>query len=188
MASVAAERLKDPRYKGGASGSAEYILESMVNPSAYVVAGFGVTGTNDTQSPMPDVSKGAIGLNEAELKAVSAYLQNLAGVDVTVEIPKGQPAEEKKAAPSTPARTAEEAVKKHGCGACHKIAGEQGAIGPDLTRVGAKRKREYLVRAILTPDADVAAGFPPGMMPNDYMDKLTAGELNLLVDFMEKSR
>lgn len=188
VAAAVTERLKDPRYKGSAKNSGEYIMESMVKPSAYVVAGFGVTGTNDTQSPMPDVSTGAIGLNEVEIKAVAAYLQNLGGAEVTVEMPKGGAPVEKKADAAAPAKTAEEAVKKHGCGACHKIAGEQGAIGPDLTKVGSRRKRDYLVRAILEPDADVADGFPPGMMPADYRDKLTAGELELLVEFMAKSR
>src|SRR3972149_11541677 len=184
IAAVAPERLKDPRYKGSATNSGEYIIESMVKPSAYVVTGFGVTGTNDTQSPMPDVSTGAIGLNDVEIKAVTAYLQNLGGAEVTVEIPKGQPAEEKKSEASAPARTAEEAVKKYGCGACHKIAGEQGAIGPDLTKIGGMKKKDYLARALLDPDADIAEGFPPGMMPKDYADKLTAGEFELIIDFM----
>src|SRR3990172_2102361 len=188
VASVAAERLKDPRYKGSAANSGEYIMESMVKPSAYVVTGFGVTGTNDTKSPMPDVSTGAIGLSEAEIKAVTAYLQNLAGVDVTVEIPKGGVQEEKKGeSTAAPAKTAGDAVKKYGCGACHKIAGEQGAIGPDLTKIGTMKKRDYLARALLDPDADIAEGFPPGMMPKDYADKLTAGEFELIIDFMVKS-
>lgn len=189
VAAVAEERLKDQRYKGEAKDAAGYILESMKKPSAYVVAGFGVTGTNDTQSPMPDVSTGAVGLNEAELKAVVAYLQNLGGAEVTVEIPKGQPAEDKKAAAAAaPAKSGTEIVKKYGCGGCHKIAGEQGAIGPDLTRIGARRKADYLARAVMDPDADLAQGFPAGMMPKDYADKMTAGELHLLVEFMAKSR
>ncbi len=84
VAAIAEERLKDPRYKGEAKNAEEYIYESMVHPSAYVVAGYGVTGTNDTVSPMPDVSTGAIGLNEVELRAIIAYLQDTAGMDVTV--------------------------------------------------------------------------------------------------------
>ncbi len=189
VASRAAQRLNDPRYKGHAANLAEYIEESMTKPSTYVVAGYGVTGTNDTVSPMPDVSTGAIGLGNAEIKAVIAYLQNLGGAEVTVEIPKGEPTDEKKEAPpAAPAKTAAEVVKKYGCGACHKIAGEQGAIGPDLTKIGAKRNADYLMRAVLDPNADAAPGFPPGMMPVDFKDKLTAGELQLLVDYMLKSK
>ena len=189
---VAEERLKDPRYNGEAKDAEEYLYESMVKPSAYVVAGYGVTGTNDTVSPMPDVSTGAIGLNEIELRAIIAYLQDLAGMEVTVEIPKGEPSagEEKTAQAEAPppAKTPEEVVNKYGCGACHKIAGQQGAIGPDLTRIGAERDAEYLRRAILDPNADVAEGFAPGMMPTDYKDKMTAGELELIVSYMAQSK
>ncbi len=190
VASRAAERLKDPRYKGKAKTPEEYIYESMVDPSAFVVAGFGVTGTNDTVSPMPNVSKGAIGLSEVELRAVIAYLQDKAGVDVTVKIPKEKPGKEKKAeaaAPPPPAKTPEEVVAKYGCGACHKIAGQQGTIGPDLTKIGAKRDIEYLRRAILDPAADVAEGYAPIMPPN-FKDKMTAGELELIVNYMANSK
>jgi mono/diheme cytochrome c family protein len=87
MVVVASERLKDPGYRGGAEDAEGYIYESMVKPSAYVVAGYGVKGTGDSVSPMPDVSKGAIGLSEAEMRAVIAYLQYVAGVEVTAETP-----------------------------------------------------------------------------------------------------
>ena len=57
----APERLKDPRYKGTAKNLEEYIYESETKPSAYVVAGFGKSGTNDTESPMPVTTGGASG-------------------------------------------------------------------------------------------------------------------------------
>lgn len=184
----AAERIKDPRYKGKATNPAEYIEESMREPSAYVVAGYGVTGTNDTASPMPVITSGAIGLNDVEVKAVVAHLLNLSGVEVTVEIPKGKPVEEKKEASAGPAKTAEELINRLGCGACHRIAGAEGAIGPDLTHIGSKRKADYLRRAVLDPNADIAPGFPPGMMPQDFKDKMTAGEFELLVNYLGRSR
>lgn len=77
IVSVSGARLKDPRYKGKANDAAGYIYESMADPSAYVVAGYGVTGTNDKRSPMPDVRTGSIGLTEDEIKAVIAYLKGL---------------------------------------------------------------------------------------------------------------
>ncbi|MBI1913098.1 MAG: c-type cytochrome [Deltaproteobacteria bacterium] len=87
IATVASERIKGAGYKGSAKTAEEYIRESMVSPSAYVAAGFGVTGTNDKESPMPDVRTGSIGLNETEIKAVIAYLQRLGGAEVTVVTP-----------------------------------------------------------------------------------------------------
>ena len=82
-------RIKGPGYRGGAKDAAGYIRESMTSPSAYVVPGFGVAGTGDTKSPMPDVRGGEIGLSEIEIDAVIAYLQRSAGVEVTVRSPKG---------------------------------------------------------------------------------------------------
>lgn len=186
---VAEERLKDSRYKGKAKTGEEYIRESMVEPSAFVVAGFGVTGTNDTQSPMPNVSTGAIGLKGFEVDAVIAYLQQKAGVTVTVQLPKEAPsAAEEKAHEAAPAKNAQEVVTKYDCGACHKIAGQVGALGPDLTKIGAKKNKDYLRRAILNPNADIASGFPAGMMPPDYGTKMLAGEVEMLVDYMAKSK
>lgn len=190
IASRAMERIKDPRYKGTAKNVEEYIYESMTKPSMYVVGGYGVKGTNDTQSPMPVVTSGAIGLSEVEVRAVIAYLQNIAGTEVTVEIPKGGSMGDKKEAQAMapPAKTVEEAVEKFGCGVCHRIAGQQGTIGPDLTKIGSKRNIEYLIRAILDPNADIAKGFPPGIMPQDFKDRMTAGELQLIVNYLAKSR
>lgn len=188
VAAAAAERLKDPRYKGTAKTVEEYLLESLVKPSAFVVSGFGKSGTNDTESPMPDVTGGGIGLNESELKSVIAYLQDSSGGEVTVEIPKMEAA----AADSGGAAKAEEAVlktpeaiiAKHGCGACHVVGDQAGTIGPSLAKIGASYKKDYIRQAILEPDAVVAKGYAPGMMPKTYGEQLKATELELLVNYL----
>lgn len=48
---------------------------------------------------------------------------------------------------------------KGGCTGCHTISGRGGAIGPDLTDIGAGKGVEYLRAALLNPDADVPEGF-----------------------------
>ncbi|MFQ5479733.1 MAG: c-type cytochrome [Thermodesulfobacteriota bacterium] len=80
----APRRLRDSRYKGSAKSALEYVFESMLSPSAYVVKGLGVVGSGDTLSAMPDVRSAQIGLSDAEIRAVAAYLQSLSGVEVTV--------------------------------------------------------------------------------------------------------
>ena len=85
IAFKAIERIKEPGYKGTAKDAAAYIYESMTAPSAYVVPGYGVAGSYDKQSPMPDVSKEPIGLGTIELSAVTAYLQRRSGAQVTVQ-------------------------------------------------------------------------------------------------------
>lgn len=90
IAVTAGQRLLDPRYKGKATDGLGYIYESMADPSAYVVKGYGVAGTDDTVSPMPGVLGGQIELTEAEVTAVIAYLQKRAGLEVT-PLQAGQP-------------------------------------------------------------------------------------------------
>lgn len=187
-------RLKDPRYKGKATTPEEYIRESEKEPSAFVVAGYGTD--NDTKSPMPVTTSGSIGLSDAELDSVIAYLQTKAGVDVTVKIPVGAPPAAKEggeAAPPAPAKTPEEAIAKFGCGACHKIAKEEGAIGPDLTHVGKRANEAYIRQSILVPNAVIAKNCPGGpcpadMMPPDFGTKMTGSELEMLVQYLLKSK
>lgn len=193
MHNTSEERLKDPRYKGKAKTGEEYLRESMMNPSAYVVAGFGKAGTNDTESPMPQISGPAVGLKPAEINAVIAHLQTKDGGKATVPLPTGAdaapaPAAAEAAAPPAPAKTAEEALGKYACGACHKIGAFAGAVGPDLTKIGAKRDESYLRRAILDPNADIAQGFPAGVMPQDFGNKMTAKELEMLVKFLKAQK
>lgn len=81
-------------------------------------------------------------------------------------------------------KTADEVIAKYTCGACHKVAGQEGALGPDLTKIGAKRNKEYLRQAILDPEAVIAEGFVGGMMPATYGEQLKASEIELLVNYM----
>lgn len=197
VASLAPERMKDARYKGKSKTVEEYIRESMIETSAFVVTGFGKKGTNDTESPMPDVSKGAIGLSGVEINAVIAYLQSIAGVDVTVALPtgdEGAPAgdDKKEAAAAAPAANAGEAFAKYDCLSCHIVPGvaEGGDIGPDLSKLAAeagKRKKglsaeQFIAESIINPNAVVAKGFDPDMMPGDYAGKIIVSELNMMVD------
>jgi len=185
IGAVAVERLKDPRYKGAAKTVEEYLMESLVKPSAFVVSGFGKSGTNDTESPMPDVTGGGIGLNEAELKAVIAYLQDSGGAEVTVSIPAmPAPGAEAPKAEEAPLKTPEEVIAKYTCGACHIVAGQAGALGPNLARIGATKNKDYLRQAILDPDAVIAKGFAAGMMPKTYGEQMKAKELEMLVNYL----
>ncbi len=89
IALVAAERVKDPSYRGGAADAAGYMMESMVSPSAYVAPGYGKVGSPGAASPMPGFSEGPARLEEAELAALVAYMQALSGAAVTVSVEGG---------------------------------------------------------------------------------------------------
>ncbi|HTU88818.1 MAG TPA: PVC-type heme-binding CxxCH protein [Gemmataceae bacterium] len=45
------------------------------------------------------------------------------------------------------------------CLRCHKVQGGGGEVGPDLTGIGAKQKREYLLESIVAPNKQIAKGF-----------------------------
>ncbi len=45
------------------------------------------------------------------------------------------------------------------CVRCHKVQGEGGDVGPDLTGIGSKREREYFLESIVFPNKQIAAGF-----------------------------
>ena len=45
------------------------------------------------------------------------------------------------------------------CSQCHMVQGVGGRFGPDLSRVGAMRPREYLVESIREPDAQLSERF-----------------------------
>lgn len=46
------------------------------------------------------------------------------------------------------------------CVRCHRVeGGGVSTVGPDLTGIGTRRDREYLLRALVNPGADIAPGF-----------------------------
>jgi putative heme-binding domain-containing protein len=49
--------------------------------------------------------------------------------------------------------------QRGGCAACHTIAGAGGAVGPDLTDIGARRALRHLRQSIVDPSADIALEF-----------------------------
>ncbi len=49
--------------------------------------------------------------------------------------------------------------KKTACTACHRVQGEGGAIGPDLSRVGEVRTPRDLLEAVLFPSVSFARGY-----------------------------
>jgi quinoprotein glucose dehydrogenase len=45
------------------------------------------------------------------------------------------------------------------CVRCHKVQGVGGEVGPDLTGIGTKQKRDYLLESIVEPDKQIAKGY-----------------------------
>ena len=45
------------------------------------------------------------------------------------------------------------------CAICHKVHGQGGEVGPDLSQVGGKLNRTHLIEAILDPSAEIPQGY-----------------------------
>jgi len=190
MVGLAEERLTDERYQGEAQTAAEYILESMRDPSIYVVKDWGVAGSDDTVSPMPKADAAPIELSAIEMDAVIAYLQHKDGNDITVELPDEAPVEdagadttEDAAGLPAPAETAEAAIKKYGCQACHTLLGVNSPVGPSLDTVGTRLDKQQIQQSIVEPGAVIADGFSD-IMPADFAEKMTVKELGMIVDLL----
>ena len=112
MEETAMERLALDTYKGSATDSKSYFLESMLKPSEFVVSGYGKEGD---PSSMPTINKAPIGLTEIEMGAIVAFLQAKDGGEPTIELPSEVPeVEENSSVTEAPkaAKSAEEASRK----------------------------------------------------------------------------
>ena len=159
-----------------------YLHESLASPRAYVVAGY--------EPIMPEM--GRI-LSPQQLWALVAFLESNGGtVDVSAsDIPSSTTSTTSTS--STPSAGIAGGstdpmaiIRGAGCTGCHKINGEGGAIGPELTHVGSRLSANLIRESILTPDAKIAKGFEKfkGIMPKTFGNQLTAAQLEALVQFL----
>jgi mono/diheme cytochrome c family protein len=179
----AEERVREPGYKGKAKNGTEYIIESMIDPLAYVVKGF--------PPIMPVINKPPIGLSPAEMAAVAAYLQSVQGGKVTVtlkevaafiggEAPAAQPA-----VATMGDRPPEQLINDLACVGCHKFDTPGPLVGPSLWDVGARRDEAYVRQKILNPQSIHVEGFPAGVMPQDLAQRMSGLEFERLVQWLE---
>jgi quinoprotein glucose dehydrogenase len=50
------------------------------------------------------------------------------------------------------------------CMRCHKIEGQGGDVGPDLSHISAQKDRHYLLESIVTPNKQIAQGYDSVML------------------------
>jgi cbb3-type cytochrome c oxidase subunit III len=86
------------------------------------------------------------------------------------------------------ATSGEQIFTAAGCAGCHQLskAGANGTIGPsldDLASAGGGSPEDFVRQALLDPDAEVADGFQPGVMPS-FEGKLTDKQLQALIDYL----
>jgi mono/diheme cytochrome c family protein len=108
---------------------------------------------------------------------------------VACSVPEGKQWAAKKRARATQERAQERAQElarippgeplfAENCLRCHSLLGKGGTIGPDLSKIGARRDDKYLEEVIRRPSHP----FPGTVMP--AFDNLSQEELRLLVDYL----
>lgn len=143
----------------------EYLVESLVDPSAHLVPGF--------KDEMPIVYQPPIRLDPDELTSVVLYLQSLGGQpdSAAIAIPREVRLSRRAALAVTPWEPYLEGDSARGsvlffdpdgrarCAKCHRVGDEGGDIGPELTAVAGTRTVQAIVESLLQPSASIPAGY-----------------------------
>jgi mono/diheme cytochrome c family protein len=74
-----------------------------------------------------------------------------------------------------------------GCGSCHTFepAGSSGNVGPNLSEALKGKDAAFIQQSIVDPNAVVASGFQPNIMPQTYGSQLSDQQLADLVAFLQ---
>lgn len=71
-----------------------------------------------------------------------------------------------------------------GCVGCHAINGAGGGVGPDLTNVYSDRGEDYVRQSIVNPNAVIAEGYQPNIMPQNFGERLSDDDLNSIIAYL----
>lgn len=190
LAARAEERAKE----AGLSSGLEYLVESIVDPSAYIVEGY--------DNIMPKVYDAPIMLNREQIQAVLTYLQTLGGesnIEAVAKFAEKIPeASGDAVAPWVPPIDVDikegelvffDESRGVTCSKCHVLNGKGSKVGPDLTGIGAVQTPQYLIESVLKPSEIIVKGFETmylmtndGMAYNGLLVSQDEDEVVLMVD------
>jgi putative heme-binding domain-containing protein len=171
LAARAEERAKE----AGLASGLEYLVESIVAPSAFVVEGY--------DNIMPKVYDAPIMLDREQIQAVLTYLQTLGGesdIEAVAAFAERIPEASGDAVvawvPPIDVDIKEGELvffdESRGvtCSKCHVLNGRGSKVGPDLTGIGAVQTPQYLIESVLKPSEIIVKGFETMyLMTNDGM-------------------
>jgi mono/diheme cytochrome c family protein len=72
------------------------------------------------------------------------------------------------------------------CGICHTLAdaGTTATTGPDLDQVLTGKDAKFIEESIVDPNAEIAQGYPSGVMPQDFKTSLSPADLKGLINYV----
>ncbi len=112
-------------------------------------------------------------LSDQDIADVIAFLTWVNGVDTNNWPPKPMAT-----ALATTGQPGEAIYKAQGCSACHTMAGVGGKIGPDLTMVGSRRSKAWILQQLVDPKSHD----PNSVMPS--FAKLPEKDREELADYL----
>jgi hypothetical protein len=82
-----------------------------------------------------------------------------------------------------------EVFAQRGCETCHALAdaGSTAEVGPNLDEALQGQDAAFIQESIVEPDAVVAEGFSPDLMPENYGEQLSEQELADLVAYLAQT-
>lgn len=124
----------------------------------------------------PAVSMPADLVTGQDLDDVAAYVGEWAGV------PGAAP-------PKVPGGPGAQVFANNGCGTCHTLAAAEsgGVTGPNLDEVLPGQTTAMVHESIVDPNAQIAKGYPPNVMPSNFEQSLSPKELEDLVEYLLES-
>lgn len=124
----------------------------------------------------PRVSMPADVVTGQDLDDVAAYVGEWAGV------PGAEP-------PKVAGGPGAQVFANSGCGNCHtlKAAESGGVTGPNLDEVLPSQSEAMIHESIVNPNAKIAKGYPPNVMPQNFEQLLSEKELEDLVKYLAES-
>jgi mono/diheme cytochrome c family protein len=107
-----------------------------------------------------------------DLADVSTYVASVAGIP-GIKPPKLPPPE----------------LFAQQCGICHTLAaaGTTATTGPNLDQNLKGKDASYIMQSIVDPNARIAPGFGPGIMPSTFSQSLTQDDIQGLVNYLMSS-
>jgi mono/diheme cytochrome c family protein len=111
-----------------------------------------------------------------DLDDVAAYVGKYAGV------PGAKP-------PEVEGGAGAQVFANNGSGGCHTLAAANagGTTGPDLDEVLPGQSDAEIEESIVDPNAKIAQGYPPNVMPETFKESLSPEELKELVKYLSES-
>jgi mono/diheme cytochrome c family protein len=111
-----------------------------------------------------------------DLDDVAAYVGEWAGV------PNAAP-------PEVEGGPGAQVFANNGCGGCHTLAaaGSSGVTGPNLDEVLPGQSAEEIKEDIVEPNAEIAEGYEPNIMPQEFEKTIPPEEIEQLVEYLMES-